>query len=151
MLKSNDTAMVNTTQSHHSSFIQAVSHGFGGPRTADLTGSIPGHFSGGHFSGGHFSGGHFSGGHFSAKNNATRPKRSMDYHIDDIISTGPYKYAVPLKSSLKFTESTKWNQAEINIIRNDDFPNNGKNIFEPRPSTSGHDRPHSAMIHYTRP
>ena len=121
MLKSNDTAMVNTTQSHHSSFIQAVSHGFGGPRTADLTGSIPGHFSGGHF----------SGGHFSAKNNATRPKRSMDYHIDDIISTGPYKYAVPLKSSLKFTESTKWKQAEINIIKNDDFPNNGKNIFEP--------------------
>ena len=116
MLKSNDTAMINTTQSHHSSFIQAVSHGFGGLRTGDLTGQIPGHFS---------------GGHFSANDNTTRPKRSMDYHIDDIISTGPYKYAVPLKSSLKFTESTKWNQAEINIIRNDDFPNNGEKIFEP--------------------
>ena len=50
----------------------------------------------------------------------------MDYHIDDIISTGPYELAVPLKSKLKFTESTKWNQAEINIFQNDVFPNNGE-------------------------
>ena len=68
---------------------------------------------------------HFGGGHFGT-NNKTRPKRSMDYHIDDIISTGPYKLAVPLKSTLKFTESIKWNQAEINIFQNDDFPNNGE-------------------------
>ena len=109
------TTGTNITQSHHSSFIQAVSHGLGGPRSGELTAPIPG--IGDH---------HFGGGHFSGSDNTTRPKRSMDYHIDDIISTGPYKLAVPLKSALKFTESTKWNQAEINIIRNDEFPNNGK-------------------------
>ena len=113
-LKSNTTELNNTTPSHHANFLQAVSHGFGGPRTGDLTGPIPGHFGGGHF----------------GTNNTTRPKRSMDYNIDDIISTGPYKLAVPLKSTLKFTESTKWNQAEINIIQNDDFPNNGESLMK---------------------
>ena len=92
-----------------------MTHGIGGPRTGELTGQIPGmsHY----------------GGHFGT-NNITRQKRSMDYHIDDIISTGPYKLAVPLKSTLKFTESTKWNQAEINIIQNDNFPNNGESLIQ---------------------
>ena len=93
-----------------------MTHGIGGPRSGDLTGQIPGMS-------------HFGGGHFGT-NNITRPKRSMDYHIDDIISTGPYKLAVPLKSTLKFTESTKWNQAEINIIQNDNFPNNGESLIQ---------------------
>ena len=90
-------------------------------RTGELTGQIPGMS-------------HFGGGHFGT-NNITRPKRSMDYHIDDIISTGPYKLAVPLKSTLKFTESTKWNQAEIIIIQNDNFPNNGESLM------------HSTLLH----
>ena len=92
-----------------------MTHGISRPRTGELTGQIPGMS-------------HYDGGHFGT-NNITRPKRSMDYHIDDIISTGPYKLAVPLKSTLKFTESTKWNQAEIIIIQNDNFPNNGESLI----------------------